>query len=210
MKGDGKMRSKSEKGNSGSWYSARKDTQRSGQTGDSPIFEAGDRLHDRPFIGQMARALVKVTFLGKTFGTEMVLVQQELQNRSRSGDSAGRRKNLIWERQRGQGRPSELGFLDLSTERAFGREEEIEQSAPEGARLISLPESYRRGSPASSGKTREDGWRRFPRNGRFAKSRPLRLSMPAGRALVRREGEFFRIQRFFVGFHGVAKSPRRW
>lgn len=108
----------------------KKGTQRSGQPGDSSVFEAGDRLYNRPFIRADGASLAKVAFLRETLRTKMITFRRRAKTDPTTGAAGGRKEFDLGEADRA-GAFILRTFLVLSTERTFGRKEEIEECTPE-------------------------------------------------------------------------------
>jgi hypothetical protein len=76
-------------------------------------------------------------YFRETFGTEMINLRRGVKTDPATGTAGGRKKFKLREAGRA-GAFIRGAFLVLSAERAFGREEEIEKSPPEGARAHNL------------------------------------------------------------------------
>jgi hypothetical protein len=77
------------------------------------------------------------SFFRETFGTEMITLRRGVKTDPALGTARGRKKFKLREAGRA-GAFIRSAFLVLSAERAFGREEKIEKSTPEGARAHNL------------------------------------------------------------------------
>jgi hypothetical protein len=114
-----------------------KTPQGSGEPRNSPVFEAADGLHDQPFVEAYRTGPGKIGLFREATGAKVVPLRRGDKTDSAAG-TAGRGEKFDPGEADRAGAILELTSGGLAAEEAFGRQEEIQKSAPEGSRNHNL------------------------------------------------------------------------